>query len=65
MLGANIQVEGASGVSLSEHRLEELALLGEFDGIRLSERFEVLPFLDDGGDAPDDKCGLLEITVVH
>ena len=32
-----------------EHRLEELALLGEFCGIRLSERFEILAFPDNGG----------------
>lgn len=32
-----------------EHRLEELALLGEFGGIRLLERFEILAFPDDGG----------------
>ena len=34
---------------LSEPRLEELALLGEFCGIRLSERFEILAFPDNGG----------------
>ena len=33
-----------------KHRLEELALFGEFGGIRLPERFEVLPFPDDGGE---------------
>ena len=32
-----------------EHRLEELALLGEFGGIRLPERFEILSLPDDGG----------------
>ena len=38
---------------------------GEFGGIRLPERFEILSLPDDGGNAPDDECGLLEITVVH
>ena len=32
-----------------EHRLEEFALLGEFGGIRLLERFEILSLPDDGG----------------
>ena len=31
-----------------EQRLKELALLGEFGGIHLLERFEVLAFPDDG-----------------
>ena len=33
-----------------EHRLEELALFGEFGGIRLLERFEILALPDDGGE---------------
>ena len=32
-----------------EQRLKELALFGEFGGIRLSERVEILALPDDGG----------------
>ena len=35
---------------LSEYRLEELALFGKFGRIRLTERFEILAFPDDGGE---------------
>lgn len=36
-------------MSSDEYRLEELALLGEFGGIRLPERFEILTLPDNGG----------------
>ena len=33
-----------------EHCLKKFSLLGEFYGIRLPERFEILAFPDDGGE---------------
>ena len=35
---------------LVEHCLKKLSLLGEFGGIRLLERFEILSLPDDGGE---------------